>query len=215
MNSHAFIARHLPAWAGLLMPLAFAAACAPTSDFQQVQDQQFEIRAMVASNQQSIQALDQRLRRLEDQFQELQHDSGRGPSNAALARRVSRLEAALNLQRNGVNPAANAANVAPGLGAAPGIPAAGLPPGEGAQAPGATAPDNPVPPTAGTVPPGANLNAAGPLNEPAAGGGGEEMAAVPPAPTAPAPAVPSPWHQELSRAQAAAQSDNSTSGKLY
>ncbi|HLH76309.1 MAG TPA: outer membrane protein assembly factor BamD [Candidatus Binataceae bacterium] len=179
---------------GLALPLAIAVGCASRSDIEQTQDQQFQIRSMVASNQQAIQALEDRVRQLDDQLQEMQHaGSGASTPSSALAARLAKLQAQVNALQSSINPAAGVppAALAPGL-VPPGMPAPNPTP------PGATAPpEDSVPPGAGTVPPGAGV---------------EGMGTPPQAAAAPV-VVPTYWRQELARALATSQSGSA--GKVY
>ena len=191
--------RRRPWLLGLALPLAVAVGCASRSDIEQTQDQQFQIRSMVASNQQAIQALEDHVRQLDDQIQEMQHGgTGSSAPSPALEKRLAKLQAQVNALQNSTNPAAGVAPgaIAPGL-VPPGMPAPGATP-PGTSSPGAmVAPSDSVPPSAGTVPPGAGV---------------EGNAAPPPAAPA-AVAVPIYWHQELARALASSQSGSA--GKVY
>jgi len=185
--------RRRPWLLGLALPLAIAVGCASRTDIEQTQDQQFQIRSMVASNQQAIQALEDRVRQLDDRLQEMQHGgTGSSAPSAALQERLAKLQAQVNALQSAMNSATATAPAtgAPGL-VPPGMPAPTTP------APGAGAPpEDSVPPGAGTVPPGA----------------GVEGSTMPPAATAPV-AVPNYWHQELARALATPQSGSA--GKVY
>ena len=73
--------------------------CAPQGDNStQVQSNQFALRGMVANDQQQIDALQEKLSRLNDRVAELEHSSSQGPPGngklASLEQRVSKLESA-------------------------------------------------------------------------------------------------------------------------
>lgn len=186
--------RRRPWLLGLALPLALAVGCASRSDIEQTQDQQFQIRSMVASNQQAIQALEDHVRQLDDQIQEMQHGgTGSSAPSPALEKRLAKLQAQVNALQSSTNPAAGVAPgaIAPGL-VPPGMPAPNPTPA-GATAP----PEDSVPPGAGMVPPGAGLE----------GTGTPPRAAVAPV------AVPTYWRQELAHALATSQSGSA--GKVY
>lgn len=220
MNSPEGKSRSWIVYLWLLAPLAIMAGCAPTSDVQQVENQQFEVRSMVASNQQAIQALDNRLRRVEDRIEVMQHT---GASGGNLRRQVNQLQTALNtiesrlnLPQTGATP--NSA-IAPAPGSAPPgtLPPGSTPPGE---EPGSVAPGS-APPAVGT--PGVTGSET-PPNEATSGGeeagatppGGQEMASVPPSETAPAPvSIPSRWRTELDHQLAMAGNSGGSAERIY
>ena len=114
------------AWALLTaLIVASAAGCADNAGASPAQSSDFEIRAMIASDRQAMHALDERMRRIEDQLQVLSH--GGGP--AATGDSANAPEP----------PAAPPAPVAPGASARPGPPAAnlGAPPAAAGAPPGA------------------------------------------------------------------------------
>jgi tol-pal system protein YbgF len=133
----------------LLTSVTVLAGCADTADNTQ-SNQDFEIRSMIAADRQQMQSMDERLRRLEGEIQDLAHNSA-PPATISSA------------------PAAPA----PPAAAAPETPPAqvGAPP-----APGGAMPPNAVAPGAMTVPPGA---AASPTGAPAEAAGAGEAAAAP------------------------------------
>ena len=65
------------AWALLTaLIVASAAGCADNAGSSPAQSSDFEIRAMIASDRQAMHALDERMRRIEDQLQVLSHGGG-------------------------------------------------------------------------------------------------------------------------------------------
>ena len=124
---------------------ALAAGCADTSGGGGQSNEDFEIRAMIAADRQQMQAMDERLRRIEGEVQDIAHNAS--PANAGNAA-PAKAEAP---------PPAGAppAETAPVGGGAP--PALGAPPANGAPAEGgATSPGGEaVPPGAAAAPVGA------------------------------------------------------------
>jgi TolA-binding protein len=116
----------------LLTAVTLLAACAPTSGNSQ-SSESFEIRSMIAADRQQLQSMDERLRRMESQIQDLVHNAPSSTVSSAPAPPAS----------------------------PPSIPVAppetiGAPPAPG----GATAPNTP-PPGAMAAPPGAPANPVG------------------------------------------------------
>jgi tol-pal system protein YbgF len=106
------------------------AACATSTDLEQINQSQMQVRGMVASDRQQIDSLQNQIRRLNDQITELKHGSeGGGDSLASINQRLSKLEADVSALQAGMS-------AAPAAGAAAAVPPAGAP---GAVAPPAAA----------------------------------------------------------------------------
>ncbi len=147
------------AWALLTaLIVASAAGCADNAGSSPAQSSDFEIRAMIASDRQAMHALDERMRRIEDQLQVLSH--GGGPAATGDAANAPE------------PPAAPPAPVAPGASARPGPPAAnlGAPPAAAGAPPGAI----PAPESAG--PSGGDAGAAEAAAPPGAAAAGNPAA---------------------------------------
>jgi tol-pal system protein YbgF len=130
-----------PATIVLALSLAFlatvGAGCAGPAGGGSPSNEDFEIRAMIAADRQQMQAMDERLRRLEGQIQDLSHSASPTDTGAAPGQ--------------GYPPPAGA----PAMQTAPGVtsPAPAAPPaGGGAMAPGGA---EMMPPGAAALPPGA------------------------------------------------------------
>jgi TolA-binding protein len=174
---------------------------------------------MVASDRQQIEALQEKIARLDDRISELEHNGGESDNKTigALNARLSKLEA----QVRGTQPAAGTAP-----GAEPGAAAAAAPATPGATVPGAPGAP-PAPGAAGTAPPPEDSNAAG--DEGGAGdngdanAGSEVASTTPPAPAAAAaPAAPPPavsaaqsWQALLDQEIAAAQTSGDPAARSY
>jgi TolA-binding protein len=133
--------------------------CAPNADDQQVQADQFALRGMVASNQQQIDSLQEKIQRLDDRVSELEHNGGAsaggGNQLASIEQRLDKLESQVKSAQAGTAstpPTAGASpeepapsEVAPGAPGAQsgeetsGAEAAATPPNAGAAAPEAAA----------------------------------------------------------------------------
>jgi len=119
--------------------------CAPRADMEQMENNQFQLRGVVASEQQQLEKLDTRISRLEDRIQEMQHGEGDKLDSrlGALDDRVAKLEAAVTSLRSGAPggvPSAAPAPAAPGEAAIAPVPASpGEAPPEAAPAPVAPA----------------------------------------------------------------------------
>jgi TolA-binding protein len=90
------------------------AGCAPSADTQQAQADESALRGMLANDQQQIDALQEKVQRLDDRIAELEHNgSGTGGSNqiGALEKRVGKLET-----QSSSGPAASAAAPTPAAG---------------------------------------------------------------------------------------------------
>jgi tol-pal system protein YbgF len=142
---------------GALIAVLFVAGCAGDTDIQQLNQNEFTLRGMIASDRQQIDSLQQQVRQLNDQITELKHedttDNGGGDSGAgdkALSARVAQLESEVSALNAGMvatpaNPAAAPSPATEGEETPPG-PVAALPPGTAAPAPAAEAPAD-IPPT--------------------------------------------------------------------
>ena len=149
------------AWkiAGVIAAVAFVAGCSSDSDIQQLNQNDFTLRGMIASDRQQIDSLQQQVRQLNDQLAEAKHnapaDSG-GAANQGVNDRIAKLETEVTALNAGM--VATSGN--PAAAASPGVP----------------------PPTGdtGAAPPNAVAS-----NPPPAESGGEEAPAAEPAPTWP------------------------------
>jgi TolA-binding protein len=104
------------------------AGCAARADLEQVQNDQFQLRAMVASQNQQIQSLQNQVRRLSDLVEEVRHAGGAaggGKANEQIANledRLSNLEAkvqSLEAAPTSVAPPASVPGAPPGEAAVP------------------------------------------------------------------------------------------------
>lgn len=123
--------------AAATVAIVFAlAGCTPQADLQQLNQNQFTLRGMIASDRQQIDALQEQIRRQNDEIEELKHGAaGEGPEASALNDKVAKLQTEVSALQAGMA-------AAPGLvvppagdtvGAAPG-PAAPSEPSEAAPA---------------------------------------------------------------------------------
>jgi TolA-binding protein len=198
--------------AGGLLAALTAYGCAPTAETQQLQTGESNIRGMVASDRQQIEALQEKIARLDDRISELEHNGGESDNKTigALNARLSKLES----QMRGTQPAA---------GAAPGTPGAAPPATPGTSVPGAPGAP-PAPGAASASPPPDNSNSAGDVGEDTSGdanGGSEVASTTPPAAAAPLAAPPpavsaaQSWQALLDQEIAAAQSSRDPAAKSY
>jgi len=133
----------------MMMLAATVMGCVPASETQQIQQDQFTLRGMIANNQQQIDQLQAKVQRLDDRIAELEHNGAASASGqmTSLEQRVGKLESQLNSSQQ----AAGAV-----LGAAPpGQPnAAGATPGSALPTPagGETASARPPGPAGATAP---------------------------------------------------------------
>jgi tol-pal system protein YbgF len=102
------------AFAGL-----FAAGCTSQADLQQLNQNQFTLRGMIASDRQQIDALSQQLRQLRDQLTELQHGGAASGSSDQLSQdkqRIAKLESEVSALQAGMaaQPGAAAPGTTPG-----------------------------------------------------------------------------------------------------
>lgn len=86
--------------AGSILATAMLAGCGPSAtDIQQLNQNQFTLRGMIASNRQQMESLQVQVRRLNDQIAQLKHGAGAGPSAASTASindRLAKLETEVN-----------------------------------------------------------------------------------------------------------------------
>src|SRR5260370_20409048 len=153
---------------GVTVIIALAAGCAENSAGPAPSnDNNFEIRAMIASDREAIHAMDARMRRIEDQIQELAHGGGAQAANPEAAGAPSRPSAP---PPEAVAPEAPPAAVVPS-GAPPpasapsgrALPLGAPPP------PGPSAPAPESAPSAASVPPDAEPGAAAVAGSPPPG----------------------------------------------
>jgi TolA-binding protein len=159
MRLRPHLRRLLPLLLGSLATI-IVLGCAPDTENQQVQADQFALRGMVANNQQQIDALQEKIQRLDDRVSELEHngpaEAGSANQLASIEQRLDKLESPTNSSSAGAAnapltptanpeaPAPSPAEAAPGAG---GTVAAGSDEeapdtGEGAPAQAATTPPN-------------------------------------------------------------------------
>jgi len=104
--------------------LAFAfalAGCTPQSDLQQLNQNEFTLRGMIASDRQQIDALQQQIKRQNDEITELKHGaSGAGGDASSLGDKVAKLETEVSALQAGM--AATPGAVPPPVGDAAGAP---------------------------------------------------------------------------------------------
>jgi TolA-binding protein len=110
----------LPLFASSLVA-AISMGCAPNTDTQQVQADQFALRGMVANDQQQIDSFQEKIQRLEDRVSELEHNgpasAGSGRQLASIEQRLKKLESQANSTQPGaasVPPAASTNSGVPG-----------------------------------------------------------------------------------------------------
>jgi tol-pal system protein YbgF len=123
---------------------AFAlAGCAPQSDLQQINQNEFTLRGMIASDRQQIDALQQQIRRQNDEITELKHGAaGAGGDASSLNDKVAKLESELSALQAGM--AATPGVMPPAgdsTGSTPGTTASAS---SGASGPGPSAPAMPA-----------------------------------------------------------------------
>lgn len=107
------------------------AGCSTDTDIQQLNQNQFTLRGMIANDRQEIDALQQQVRALKDQMGEMQRGGGGGGASsdqlASINDRLNKLDAQVSGLQAGMN-------VAPPVGSATGVPGT---PGAVASVPGA------------------------------------------------------------------------------
>lgn len=177
--------RHL-ILAAILAAFVFAAGCSSSQDIQQLNQNDFTLRGMIASDRQQIDALNNQVRRLQGEIAELKHSGAAGgeaqggPAPKDLTDRLSRLESEMSALQ----------------AALPTIPPAPTVGGE-----------TPPPAVAGTPAAAAAAAAAAP---------GPASASAAAAAPAAAPVEPSPtWPQELDQQLADTQNSREPGVKLY
>jgi len=121
--------------AGLLVAVSLA-GCSPSADIQQLNQNEFTLRGMIASDRQQIDALQGQVRRLQDEIAEMKHSAPAPAAESsadvnALNQRIARLESEMAATQAAL-PNVPAPN--------PAIPAA-----EGSAIPGAPAPSGTAP----------------------------------------------------------------------
>jgi hypothetical protein len=125
--------------AGMIVALGFLTGCADQSaNLNQLNQNEFALRGMIASDRQQIDALRADLRRTQDELAELKHGgaaNAAGGAPADASDRIAKLESEVNVMQ-----VAMPAPPPPGLAGAENPPIPGAPPGP---APGAP----PAPPT--------------------------------------------------------------------
>ncbi len=130
--------------AAAALAAAFAlAGCAEQGDVQQLNQNEFTLRGMIASDRQQINALKQQIQRQNDQIEELKHGAaGAGGNASSMNDRVASLEAEVKALQAGMA-------ATPGAIAPPGAPedSAGEAPAPAIPPPGAPS-GGPVPPAA-------------------------------------------------------------------
>lgn len=143
--------------AGMIVALGLFTACSDeSSNINQLNQNEFALRGMIASDRQQIDALQTELRRTQDQVAELKHGSADSTGTAAPADandRIAKLESevnALQVALPGPAPAPVAGAETPGAPPAPGASTISPPP-PGA-APAATAPPGASAPAASAEP---------------------------------------------------------------
>jgi TolA-binding protein len=138
-------------WTIALAVLASAlmlAGCADQSDMQQLNQNEFTLRGMIAQDRQQIDALKAQVARQNDQIVELQHGAGAaGGSSSGMNDRVASLEAEVKALQAGM--AATPGAVPPGAVTPP----PGAPPGSVGGVPPATAGGPPAPAVPAEIPP--------------------------------------------------------------
>lgn len=203
---------------------AMVAGCGPNqTDVEQVTSNQFALRGLVATDQQEIDALKEKVSQLQDQIDELRHGgggTGGGGGNkaqmTALEERVSKLESTVSTLQGGTaagSPGAAGASTA-GNPALPGPGAAGGEMG-GAAAGGAPAPGTGGV-TAGTPPvPGETPPPEFATGTPPSGGETGEETGEEAAPEAAPPAEGPDWRATIDRELGAANASSAPGAPLY
>jgi tol-pal system protein YbgF len=120
---------------------AFAlAGCTPQADLQQLNQNQFTLRGMIASDRQQIDALKAQVARQNDQIEELKHNSSEGAGEDPLNDKVAKLETEVSALQAGM--AATPGVVVPPAGDSTGTTVGAVPP----TGPAATGPAAPAMP---------------------------------------------------------------------
>jgi tol-pal system protein YbgF len=142
--------------AAALAAVLLVGGCSTDTDIQQLNQNEFTLRGMIASDRQQIDSLQQQVKQLNDQITELKHEDtsdtqSDGGNDKGLSTRVAQLESEVSALNAGMvassaNPAAAPSPGAEGEEAPPPGAVAALAPGTAAQAPAAEAPAE-IPPT--------------------------------------------------------------------
>lgn len=178
--------------AGMIVALGLLAGCADESNsMNQLNQNEFALRGMIASDRQQMDALRADLRRTQDEVAELQHAGASTASSSAPADvndRLSKLESEVNAMQVAMPstpPAGVASAETPSVPGAPPGAAPGPPP-----APSTTSASTiaPIPPAASSAP------------------SGEAAAGTEPSPT---------WPQDLDKEIAATQNSKEPGAKIY
>ena len=130
--------------AALLTGAMLLSGCSDTSDLQQLNQNEFTLRGMIASQQAKIDSLQQNVSQLKDQVAEMQHNAPSGGAPSDLDKRLGDMESeirALQAGQPGMAPPPSNSAPPPGTSASP-------PPGTLA-----SAPSIPPPPAAAPPPP--------------------------------------------------------------
>jgi tol-pal system protein YbgF len=200
------------------------AGCAPSEDQSQAAENA-DLRAMVASDQQQINAMQEKIGDLNDQLTELQHNGGSGDDQAALQQRIAKLEAQVNASKPDAStspvPLGGTPNGAPNP-TANGFPAGVTPPAPDANAPmaanGPPPPPGP-PPVVTNTEPGANASPAANSdddNDSDDKDDSDNQTASTTPPSAPAPInAIGPWQAQIDPQLQAAASSGDPAAKPY
>ena len=217
-----------PCWARLVALIGAGSialtlvGCAPGEDQSQATENA-DLRAIVASDQQQINAMQEKIGDLNDQLTELQHNGGGGGGDqAALQQRLAKLEAEVNASKPDTSaspvPPGEAPNGAPSL-ALNGM--AGAPPAPDANATMAASgpPPPPGPPPVTNVEPGASASPAANSdddNDNDDKNDNDNQTASTTAPAAPAPInAVGPWQAQIDPQLQAAASSSDPAARPY
>ena len=139
--------------AGVAMAAMLIAGCANDNDIQQLNQNDFTLRGMIASDRQQIDSLQQQIRQQNDEIAELKHqaptDSGGGTGDQAVNDRIAKLETEVSALNAGmVATPTNPATTPPvaGEAAPPGNAVAAVPPPAGGEEAPETTAEAPVEP---------------------------------------------------------------------
>ena len=213
----------LLALAGAAAIALIMAGCGTSDETQAQATDNADLRAIVASDQQQIIGLQQKVGQLNDQLTELQHNGG-GTDQAALQKQVAELQAEVNATKPGASATPGAPGGGPNAEASPA--ANGFPAGVAAE-PGASPsmasnepppPPEPGPSSSMTGEPEANASPGAAANEEESDddNNGNEVASNPP-PAAPAPmnGGVAPWQSQIDPQLGAAASSSDPAAKPY
>jgi tol-pal system protein YbgF len=195
--------------------------CAPGEDQSQATENA-DLRAMVASDQQQINAMHEQIGDLNDQLTELQHNGGSGGDQAALQQRIAKLEAEVNESKPDASASPVPSDQTPNGAPSPGLNGtAGGPPAPDANA--AMAANGPPPPPAVPGPPPVMNGAPDASASPAADSDDDNdkedsdnqtASTTPPAAPAPISAL-GPWQAQIDPQLQAAASSSDPAAKSY